>query len=200
MDAAAPFLRAALGLGAPFAPFSATSGADRALLAARALLLLAAWWPARRRLFGVVAAALVASLAACGFFLPFVVAAFAVAWPDGRARAGAAVALVGCCLAGIASTGAPRAPERAADPAAETVAWIARDNLFQARYWATIWAATERGEGAGHLALATVDWELGHAAAARAIAEDVVARGNDDGVRQRAAAQLRAWAPAGEGR
>jgi hypothetical protein len=186
-------LLAALGVAAPFAPFSATEPADRALLLARAALLLAAWYAPRRRIFLVACALFVGSLAARGVFVPFAAVAVAAAWAERRARLVASGSVIACVILGLATSRPPEVPPAAGNPAAETVAWIQRDNLFRARSWAVQWANGERSEGDGHLALAKLDWALGHRDEARGIAGDVAAHGVDEGIRQRASEQLREW-------
>jgi hypothetical protein len=186
-------LLAALGVAGPLEPFSASEPGDRALLLARAALLFSAWLAPRRRVFVVACALFVGSLAARGLFVPFAAVAALAAWPERRARLLSAGSLVACVLLAAIMSRPPDVPASAGNPAAETVAWIQRDNLFQARFWAVQWANGERGDGDGHLALAKLDWELGHHDDARAIAGDVAAHGTDDGTRQRASDQLRAW-------
>ena len=193
-----PTLLAALGVTAPLAPFSANEPGGRAILAGMAALLFAAWWGgAGRRRFVVAAALFVCALALRALLLPFALACVVAAWPSVRARAGAAAALVACLALTALASRPPSPPSWAGSPAAETARWVDRDNLFQARAWAARWAATEGGEGDGHLALAKLDWALGHHDEALALAAHVAASGADDGVKQRASQQLRAWAAEG---
>jgi hypothetical protein len=186
----------AIGLSSPLRALDTGEPGDLPMLAARAALLVAVAWSGRGpRPRLAVGALFVASLAARGLLLPFAVAALAAAWPSRRLLAAAGGAAIASVVLSVVAARPPAPPPWAGYPAAETTFYVARDNLFRARAAAVRWASVERGAGGGHLALAKIDWQLGHADEARALAADVAARGEDDGLRRRAEDALRAWSP-----
>lgn len=191
------------GLTAPLATCGAQDLSGRAALFTRALLLAVVWWvhakrggASGRRWIAAVGTGFVASLEIRALFVPFVLLSMAGIGRSKRAFA-LGVAIVALCL--VAGTVPGRAPEVDhllqvdADPAAQTLLWSARDNVFRTRFWAARWAATEHDPGSGRLALARADWALGRADEARRLARQVAAEAVDAQARQRASDQLAAW-------
>ena len=198
----------ALALADPTAAFAAHDGIARVLLAARIGLLFVAWLGLTARddrpqrfAFAIACGLFAGSLAMVGLFAPFVVAAAvaslrALAVATSRVRVtsllGAVVALA--VLVGAARISTRPAPAPPDDVAGLTAYWLDRENLFEARFWATQWASAERERpGEGQLLLARIDWELGHRDVARSLLADVAARAPSPDARRRAVAQLAAW-------
>lgn len=200
----------ALALDAPGAAFVADDAMGRVLLALRVALLFAAWLSlvgrddrAQRALFAVACGLFVGSLAFASLFAPFVLAVIALearrlvtATPRVRVTSGAfAVVAVAATIASSSLAARPPAPVPDDAPRL-TVYWIDRENLFEARFWATQWARAEEAQpGDAQIVLARIDWELGHRAEARALLADVVGRGRSEDARRRARAQLESWGP-----
>jgi hypothetical protein len=154
---------------APFGPFVAQVGSGQALLALRGGLLAVAAWPAAAvrdpralRTFAGVALLFVASVVAEGLLLVFVLVSLAVIlrsplpplpWPSRAQRAalilgwaGVACLALGLGLAALRGRGVPASGVHP-DPATEAARWLARDNVYRARYWSRRAAAQAGRQG-----------------------------------------------------
>ena len=152
-------------------------------------------WPAAV----VVIALFVLSLAVRGALYPFVLVAGAVtARADVTGRTANAV-LLGSTSVAIAALLVPRlvtvqAPPDERDPAAMVAYWRARQNPYQARWWAIVWAKQEADRpGNGLLALATLNWELERKPQARRMLTKLLDQPVSDDVRARAEAERAKW-------
>ena len=106
-------------------------------------------------------------------------------------RAVAALALVSALAFAASFARSPLPPARNAHQQVDD--WLARDNPFRARAEALEWAKHEDPPGEGHLALASIDWRLGHVEAARRVLSKVLARPASEDVMRRAGELSRAW-------
>ncbi len=198
----------ALALDDPSAAFAASDTIARLLLAARVTLLFLAWLGlvarddrAQRVAFAIACGLFVGSLAIVALFVPFALSALVVcvrhvAVASSRTRFASAIgAIFAISMLVLGSQYSARpAPAPPEDVAGLTAYWLDRENLFEARFWATQWAGAERERpGEGQLLLARIDWELGHRDAARSLLADVVARAPSPDARRRAATQLATW-------
>ena len=209
------FALRAFAFADPTAAFTASDGIARILLAARIALLFLAWLALtahddrpQRVAFAITCGLFVGSLAHNVLFVPFAVAALVVCvrWlsiASSRARVASAIGAVVAVASVLVATRFAARPVAAPpeDVAGLTSYWIDRENLFEARFWATQWASAERERpGEGQLLLARIDWELGHRDVARSLLSDVVARAPSADARRRAAAQLATWPSRDEAR
>jgi hypothetical protein len=150
----------------------------------------------------ILGAGFVASLVAHGLVVALVVGVaivvrrFAIPLAGERRtpstrRAVAALALVSALAFAASFARSPLPPARNAHQQVDD--WLARDNPFRARAEALEWAKHEDPPGEGHLALASIDWRLGHVEAARRVLSKVLARPASEDVMRRAGELSRAW-------
>jgi hypothetical protein len=198
---------AAFGLADPLAQFHAQEPGGRAMLALRAFVFVLACFrvPMREKgatfataLLGMI---FVASLAARGLVPALVVASALVIRRFARGEEARPSRWTPWVLAALASLpvlafaasyrheAAP--PSRSASEQVDD--WRARDNLFRARAVALDWAKREDPPGDAHLALASIDWELGHFEPARKVLSKVIARPASDDAKRRAEDLARTW-------
>jgi hypothetical protein len=193
---------AALGFADPLAPFSAQEPGGRAMLALRlvafALALLCAPRARATAVSASIGALLVASLAARGLLVPLVLASAWVVATSGarRARACGLGALSVVLALGIAASFRRAAPPPVLSAREQVDDWRSRENSFRARAAALEWAKRESPPGDAYLALASIDWELGHRERARKVLSKVIAHPASDDVKRRADDLDRAWARA----
>ena len=198
----------AFGLASPLSQFQAHEPGGRAMLALRVFVYALACFRVPSRdgramvATAILAAAFVASLVARGLVLAFVVGAALVvrsfAMPvagDRRTpstrRAIAAFALLSALAFAASFAHSPLLPARSAREQVDD--WLARDNPFRARAEALQWAKHEDPPGEGHLALASIDWQLGHVEAARRVLSKVLSRPASEDVKRRAGELSRVW-------
>ena len=195
--------RDALGLDGPWDAFVAQQPRAMILLALRLALLMVASLamsvrsPTRRAYAMMVAVGLlfVGSLAWRVMLVPFVasalVAIFLGAPPRASAFVLAALATAVASLTLVPSRADAIAP---ADPAAATAYWRHADNPFRARAAAFKWAQREGSAfGEGYLALAEIDFALGHREVAERVIAKVVERAPDPAMRARAERVRDTW-------
>jgi len=198
----------AFGLASPLSPFEAHEPGGRVMLALRVFVYALASFrvPVRdgRAMVAtaILGAGFVASLVAHGLVVALVVGVaivvrrFAIPLAGERRtpstrRAVAALALVSALAFAASFARSPLPPARNAHQQVDD--WLARDNPFRARAEALEWAKHEDPPGEGHLALASIDWRLGHVEAARRVLSKVLARPASEDVMRRAGELSRAW-------
>jgi hypothetical protein len=198
----------AFGLASTLSPFEAHEPGGRVMLALRVFVYALASFrvPVRdgRAMVAtaILGAGFVASLVAHGLVVALVVGVaivvrrFAIPLAGERRtpstrRAVAALALVSALAFAASFARSPLPPARNAHQQVDD--WLARDNPFRARAEALEWAKHEDPPGEGHLALASIDWRLGHVEAARRVLSKVLARPASEDVMRRAGELSRAW-------
>ena len=195
--------RDALGLDGPWDAFVAQQPRAMILLALRLALLIVAGLatsvrrPTRGAYAMMVAVALLfaASLAWRLMLVPFVAASLATVFLGAPPRASVFV-LAALATAVASLTLAPSRVEAIAptDPAAATAYWRRAENPFRARAAAFKWAQHEGSAfGEGYLALAEIDFALGHREVAERVIAKVVERAPDPAMRARAARVRDTW-------
>ena len=198
----------AFGLASTLSPFEAHEPGGRVMLALRVFVYALASFrvPVRdgRAMVAtaILGAGFVASLVAHGLVVALVVGVaivvrrFAIPLAGERRtpstrRAVTALALVSALAFAASFARSPLPPARNAHQQVDD--WLARDNPFRARAEALEWAKHEDPPGEGHLALASIDWRLGHVEAARRVLSKVLARPASEDVMRRAGELSRAW-------
>ena len=197
----------AFGFADPLAPFDAQEPGGRAMLTLRVFVLALAFVriptraPGATPVLATLGAIFLGTLAAHGL-VPVLVLASALALrrfaPRDGARAAPPRPWVFALLAllpilAFVSTFRREAvaPQRSLREQVED--WRARENLFRARAVALEWATHEDPPGEAHLALASVDWDLGHAVLARKVLGKVLAHPASDEAQRQATALAQAW-------